>query len=51
MINNGLNTFKVSIGDKIVQIIFEKYNVFNLDLVNKLDETIRGCGAFGSTGK
>lgn len=33
----------------IAQIIFEKYNNVNFDVVDNLDTTFRGSGGFGST--
>lgn len=38
-------------GDKIVQIIFTHYERFILDKVDNLEETERGNGGFGSTGR
>ena len=38
-------------GDRIGQLILMKYEKVNLIKVNNLDESIRGEGGFGSTGK
>jgi len=43
-------TFTVKAGDRIAQIIFEKYYKFDFEIVDQLEETIRGSGGFGSTG-
>lgn len=42
-------TFTIRSGDKIAQIIFEKYHNVCWKKVGKLPETVRGCGAYGST--
>lgn len=38
-------------GDRIAQLIIQPYWQFDWDEVNELDETERGEGGFGSTGK
>lgn len=38
-------------GDRVAQIICEKIIYPELQEVNSLDETVRGEGGFGSTGK
>lgn len=38
-------------GDKIVQIVFMRCGNFSLTQVNELEETERGDGGFGSSGK
>jgi dUTP pyrophosphatase len=43
-------TFTIKSGDRIAQIIFEKYYKFDFEIVDQLEETIRGSGGFGSTG-
>lgn len=42
--------FKVNKGDRIAQMILEKYDSTELTVVDTLDETARGAGGFGSTG-
>lgn len=37
-------------GDRIAQLIIQKYTNENFDVVDNLDETERGSGGFGSTG-
>ncbi|MCL4499433.1 MAG: dUTP diphosphatase [Chloroflexi bacterium] len=41
----------VSRGDKIAQLVIEKVEHVLFDEVDELDETVRGAGGFGSTGK
>ena len=52
LINNGSDSFEISKGDRIAQLIIEKINT-NLDVkeVLNLSESDRGFGGFGSTGK
>lgn len=51
LINNGVEKFQVHSGDKIAQLIIEACITPEIILVDKLDETSRGSGGFGSTGK
>lgn len=48
---DNINDFIFEIGDKIAQIIFEKYYDFDIVESKELDKTQRGNGGFGSTGK
>jgi len=43
--------FKVSIGDRIAQLIITPYVDLSVKSVGSLDQTKRGEGGFGSTGK
>ena len=38
-------------GDRIAQLVFIPYETGDLTVVEELDETERGAGGFGSTGK
>ena len=49
--NHGGYDYKVQAGDKISQIVILPIITPELELVDKLDETDRGNGGFGSTGK
>jgi len=51
LMNNGDKDFNISGGDRIAQIIFEKIFTEDFREVEELDETQRGEGGFGSTGK
>jgi dUTP pyrophosphatase len=44
------NDFIFGVGDKIAQIIFEKYYDFDIVEAKELNDTQRGDGGFGSTG-
>ncbi len=50
LINLSNNTFKISDGDRIAQMVVAKYEKVNWNVVEKLEETERGTGGFGSTG-
>lgn len=43
--------YMVRIGDKIAQLIIEKYYPFGLQVVDDLSDSERGSDGFGSTGK
>lgn len=43
--------FHISRGDRIAQLICEKAEFPTLEIVDSLEETGRGSGGFGSTGK
>lgn len=47
---NGFD-FEIKTGDKIAQLIIEKHYNFEFEVVDNLEETTRGTGGFGSTGK
>lgn len=49
-LNTSNNPIKVSPGDRIAQIIFQKYEECNWILVDKLEDTERGAGGYGHTG-
>ncbi|CAI6332137.1 unnamed protein product [Periconia digitata] len=42
--------FEVKIGDRIAQLIVEKIVMPDVVVVEKLEESVRGAGGFGSTG-
>lgn len=50
--NHGNQEFKVNVGDRIAQLIFER--IYHLDVVEgtleDMQSTTRGAGGFGSTG-
>lgn len=50
LINHGKEDFKVNKGDRIAQIVFNKFEAADLEVVDSLEETSRGEGGFGSTG-
>jgi dUTP pyrophosphatase len=50
LFNHGEVQFHVNVGDRIAQLICEKYEAPEVLLVTSLDDTDRGEGGFGSTG-
>lgn len=51
MFHNGDRPHLFMPGDKIAQVILQKYEVQEFVLVDSLDDTERGEGGFGSTGR
>ena len=49
--NSGDSDFTVRPGDRIAQLMIAPVIRANLQVVEELDETARGTGGFGSTGK
>ena len=49
--NHSADTIEIKKGDKIAQLIFEKFSPLEPCLVDSLDETLRGSNGFGSTGR
>ena len=50
LVNLGEESFTICRGDRVAQMIIAPYTKANLQVVNKLSETARGDGGFGSTG-
>lgn len=51
LINHGTEDFHISHGDRIAQILFAPVIQATWEQVDILDETARGAGGFGSTGR
>ena len=51
LFNHGLVEYPVKAGDKIAQLVIVPCVLPRLELVDKLEETDRGDGGFGSTGR
>ena len=49
--NLGSEEQSFAVGDKIAQLLIQRVEHPNITLVEELDDTARGEGAFGSTGK
>ena len=49
--NHGAVPQTVSDGERIAQIVFAPYYAAEFYVVDELDDTLRGAGGFGSTGK
>lgn len=50
LFNHSDKDFPVKVGDRIAQLIIEKISETDIVEVDKLDDTERGAGGFGSTG-
>ena len=50
LVNNSYETVEINKGDRVAQIVFLPVTQFPFISVDKLPETIRGTGGFGSTG-
>lgn len=49
--NHGPNPYTVKRGDKISQLVVVDIELLPLEIVDELEETERGAGGFGSTGR
>lgn len=49
--NFGSKTFYVNKGDRIAQMVLNQIEQVQFETVDELDETARGKGGFGSTGR
>jgi dUTP pyrophosphatase len=51
LINHGAEDFVIARGDRIAQIVIARVEQVTLVEVESLDETTRGAGGFGSSGR
>ena len=51
LINHGQDAFVIQRGDRIAQMVIAKHEQAEMVEVGALDETARGAGGFGSTGR
>ncbi|HCP41757.1 MAG TPA: dUTP diphosphatase [Cryomorphaceae bacterium] len=51
LINHGREAFAVEDGMRVAQMVVAQYSQFEWKSAEDLDETARGTGGFGSTGK
>lgn len=49
--NDSKTSWTIKGGERIAQLVIMKYNTVDFDIVEDLEETERGEGGFGSTGK
>ena len=49
--NDSCNPVSIKEGERIAQLVFLPYLDVEFTEVDELDNTVRGDGAFGSTGK
>lgn len=50
MINHGADPFPIARGDRVAQLVLAPVTQAQWEEVDKLDDTVRGAGGFGSTG-
>ena len=50
LINHGDKDFEVRVGDRIAQVVLNRFEVVDVEEVEELGESKRGGGGFGSTG-
>lgn len=50
LINHGVEAFAIRRGDRIAQLVLAPVSQASWQIVEDLDETVRGEGGFGSTG-
>lgn len=51
LINHGDRPYRVQRGDRIAQVVFNRVEIMKPVLVSELNDTPRGGGGFGSTGR
>jgi dUTP pyrophosphatase len=51
LINLSNEPFKIESGDRIAQMVIQKYESISWEKVEQLSDSERGAGGFGSTGK
>jgi len=51
LVNLSNEPFNITNGERICQMVICKHETVNFNLVEKLNETVRGEGGFGHTGK
>jgi len=51
LINHGKEAFVVKSGERIAQMVSSKYQRVEWESVNRLSDTERGSGGYGSSGK
>lgn len=51
LFNDSDTDFTVKTGDRVAQVVFKKVELPELELADVLEDSVRGNGGFGSTGK
>jgi dUTP pyrophosphatase len=51
LVNLSNNAVQIHDGDRVAQMVIARYEQAQWTAVETLDETMRGAGGFGSTGK
>ena len=50
IVNNGTDDFEIKVGDRVAQLLLERIDIPEVEVVEELDDTERGGKGFGSTG-
>lgn len=50
LVNLSNESFEINNGDRICQMVVHRYEIFDWNIVEELNETNRGDGGFGHTG-
>ena len=50
LFNHADTDFQVKVGERVAQLVLERIYTPEVAVVEKLEETVRGVGGFGSTG-
>lgn len=51
LINLGRESVEIARGERVAQLVFARFATPAVELVEAVDETVRGSGGFGSTGR
>jgi len=51
LVNHGESVMEIQNGQKVAQVLFVKTENAEFDIVDELNDSVRGSGGFGSTGK
>lgn len=51
LVNLGLDTFTIERGTRIAQLVIQQVARVSFETVTELEESVRGMGGFGSTGR
>jgi dUTP pyrophosphatase len=51
LVNLGLDTFTIERGTRIAQLVIQQVARVSLEVVTELEDSVRGAGGFGSTGR
>jgi dUTP pyrophosphatase len=51
LVNLGLDTFAIERGTRIAQLVIQQVSRASFEIVAQLEDSVRGMGGFGSTGR
>ena len=50
LFNHGDADFHIAVGDRVAQMVLERIVTPEIKIMERLEESVRGAGGFGSTG-